>query len=91
MKPFSRLSVGCTVVGLLLLGANTMLQTYNDVLVFISSLFLLVGAVLGFMAAVKREKGRSKFVGIAAFFVVLFAVCVVDPFLVLRWAMWVKN
>ncbi|PGK51700.1 hypothetical protein CN918_28310 [Priestia megaterium] len=91
MKPFSRLSVGSAVVGLLLLGANAMLQTYNDLLVFIGSLFLLVGAILGFIAAVKQEKGRSKFVGIAAFFAVLFVVCVVDPFLVLRWAVWMKN
>ena len=91
MKSFTRLSIVSAIVALLLFAANVMLQAYNDVLVFVGSLFLIAGAVLGFVAALRQEKGRTKFIGIAAFFVVLFAVSVVDPFLILRWAMWMKN
>jgi len=70
---------------------GTFKGTYYDLFVFIGSLFLLGGMLLGFIAAFRREKGKVKYIGIGVFFIILLAVCVIDPFRIVRLAMWMKN
>jgi len=95
VKTCSWLSFFSAIVGMIFLYANEMIETfkesYYDLFVFIGSLLLFLGMSLGFVAAFRREKGKVKYIGIGVFFIMLLAVCVIDPFRIIRLAMWMKN
>lgn len=66
------------------------MEGYSEIIVFIGSIFILLGAVFGFLAILKKEKGNTKFISIASFFIILFLVTWVDPSHVLRILIWLK-
>lgn len=52
---------------------------------------LLIGMLCSFGAMSKNEKGKSKFLAVAAFFLLSFILAWNDPFQIIRLLTWMKN
>ncbi|MFB8425949.1 hypothetical protein ACFC4S_28445 [Priestia megaterium] len=91
MKTFSIVSVGLCIVGFSLLLSNYLSTKFNEPVVMIGFIAMLVGTIFSFVAFAKNELGFLKFIAAGAFFVVTFLVCALDPFQVIRMMAWLKN
>ena len=91
MKSNSLWSIVFIVLGLLLFGLNWIIEGYSELIVFIGAIVILLGAVNGFIAIFKREKGNAKFISIGSFFIILFLITWFEPLQVIRVMTWLKN
>lgn len=91
MKTFSFTSIGLCVVGFLLLLFNYLNPKFNEPLVMVGFVAMLVGTIFSFVAFAKNEAGFLKFIAAGAFFVVTFLVCALEPFQIIRMMAWLKN
>lgn len=91
MKAFSFTSMGLCIVGFVLLLINYLNAKFNEPLVLIGFIAMLIGTIFSFVAFAKNEAGFLKFIAAGAFFVVTFLICALDPFQVIRMMAWLKN
>lgn len=91
MNSFSIWSLGFIILGIFLFGLNWIIEGYYEPIVLIGVICLLVGLILSFIAIAKKEKGRSKFISLMSFFIVLFLITWLEPFQVIRIMTWLKN
>ena len=91
MNRFSIVSLLTVIAGGACWLYNYSIQDFNERLVFIGFILLLLGVVGGFGAIARGEKGFLKFVPITFFFVLMFLVCWFDPFQIIRMMAWIKN
>mgnify|MGYP001099895080 CR=1 FL=1 len=91
MKAFSFTSMGLCIVGFVLLLINYLNAKFNEPLVLIGFIAMLMGTIFSFVAFAKNEAGFLKFIAAGAFFVVTFLICALDPFQVIRMMAWLKN
>jgi membrane-bound ClpP family serine protease len=83
--------MGLCIVGFVLLLINYLYAKFNEPLVLIGFIAMLVGTIFSFVAFAKNEAGFLKFFAAGAFFVVTFLICALDPFQVIRMMAWLKN
>lgn len=91
MKTFSIWSFVFIVIGILSYLMNWMIDGYSEPFIFIGFILLIIGAIIGFIAIAKKEKGGAKYIPLVTFFVVLFLVSLYEPFQILRVITWLKN
>jgi len=91
LKAFSFTSMGLCIVGFVLLLINYLNAKFNEPLVLIGFIAMLIGTIFSFVAFAKNEAGFLKFIAAGAFFVVTFLICALDPFQVIRMMAWLKN
>ncbi|MED4284867.1 hypothetical protein P4679_23370 [Priestia megaterium] len=91
MRTFSIISVGLCIVGFALLLSNYLNTKFNEPVVMVGFVAMLLGTIFSFVAFAKNELGFLKFIAAGAFFVVAFLVCALDPFQVIRMMAWLKN
>jgi len=91
LKAFSFTSMGLCIVGFVLLLINYLNAKFNEPLVLIGFIAMLMGTIFSFVAFAKNEAGFLKFIAAGAFFVVTFLICALDPFQVIRMMAWLKN
>ncbi|WP_067724526.1 hypothetical protein [Oceanobacillus damuensis] len=88
MKSNSIWSIVFIIFGLLSFGLNWMIEGYSELIVFVGAIFILLGAIFGFIAIFKNEKGSIKFISLVSFFIILFLITWYEPFQVLRIVTW---
>ncbi|RDU38105.1 hypothetical protein DRW41_00595 [Neobacillus piezotolerans] len=91
MKSYSILSLVFIIVGLLSSILNWLIEGYSEPIVLIGVILIFLGAVFGFIAIFKKEKGYTKFISIVSFFIILFLITWFEPLQVLRILTWLKN
>jgi len=91
LKTFSIISVGLCIVGFALLLSNYLNPKFNELVVMVGFIAMLVGTIFSFLAFAKNEAGFLKFIAAGAFFVVTFLVCALEPFQVIRMMARLKN
>lgn len=91
MKPFSLLSFGFIVLGLLLFGVNWIMEGYTEFIVLLGFVFLCVGIVLSIIAIAKQEEGILKFISLISFFIILFLTTWFQPLEFIRITTWLNN
>ncbi|WP_318246848.1 hypothetical protein [Bacillus norwichensis] len=91
LKSRSIWSIVCIISGLLCFGLNWIIEDYSELIVFIGTIFISLGAIFSFIAIFKKEKGSMKFVSLVSFFIILFIITWFEAFQALRTVTWLKN
>lgn len=91
METFSLSSIVFIVLGLLFWGLNWLSEGYNEFIVLIGIIMLLIGFIMSLMAIFKKEKGSIKFISFILIFTILLTVTLLEPFQVLRLLTWLKK
>ena len=91
MKKLSIFSILFALMGLLLIGSSYIYTNSFELLMLLGFIALLIGLLSSFVAMIKREQGRTKFIAVAAFFVTGFVIAWFEPFQILRMLTWIKN
>ena len=91
MKWLSILSFVFTIVGLLLFWSSYVFTDLFEPLMIAGFVFLIVGSIFCFGAILRSEKGKVKFLSVAALFLLSFIMAWNKPFQILRLLTWIKN
>lgn len=90
-KSYSAASFALIICGLLALAVNWMASDVNEIAVLTGYILLLLGAVCGFLAFVKREAGVMKGLAVALFFVMLLGHVLIEPWMPVYILTWLGN
>ncbi|MCK1992112.1 hypothetical protein GW626_17305 [Peribacillus muralis] len=90
MKNLSRWSIVFAVIGTAAFGCYFVNPKAFDFLIFGFG-SLLLGLILSFGAMFKNEKGKTKFLAVAVFFLFGFFLVWNEPFQVIRLLTWMRN
>ncbi|WP_458354539.1 hypothetical protein [Peribacillus frigoritolerans] len=91
MKRLSNWSIVFAVIGTLSFSCSLAFSKASALLWFSGFGALLIGMLCSFGAMYKNEKGKSKFLAVAAFFLLSFILVWNEPFQIVRLLTWVKN
>ncbi|WP_260286638.1 hypothetical protein [Peribacillus aracenensis] len=91
MKSLSNWSIVFAVIGTLSLCCSLALPTASEMLMISGFGSLLIGMLCSFGAIYKNEKGKLKFLAVAAFFLLSFILVWNEPFQILKLLTWMKN
>ncbi|MDQ0217906.1 hypothetical protein ELQ35_00225 [Peribacillus cavernae] len=91
MKRLSNLSIIFAVIGVLLFVFASFFPNSFEALIASGFGFLFIGLLLSFGAMFKREKGKTKFLSVVAFFLFSFIIAWNEPFQIVRLLTWLKN
>ncbi|TKH00236.1 hypothetical protein FC682_24370 [Peribacillus simplex] len=91
MKTLSNWSIVFAVIGTLSLCCSFALPKASELLMISGFGALLIGMLCSFGAMFINEKGKSKFLAVAAFFLLSFILVWNEPFQIVRLLTWMKN
>ncbi|MGE7183927.1 hypothetical protein ACQKKK_07925 [Peribacillus sp. NPDC006672] len=91
MKRLSYWSIVFAVIGTVSLGCSFVFPKAFELLMVLGFGALLIGMFFSFGAMFKSEKGKSKFLAVAAFFLLSFILVWNEPFQIVRLLTWMKN
>ncbi|MGE8017320.1 hypothetical protein ACQKOM_00165 [Peribacillus frigoritolerans] len=91
MKSLSNWSIVFAVIGTLSLCCSLALPKASELLMISGFGALLIGMLCSFGAMFINEKGKSKFLAVAAFFLLSFILVWNEPFQIVRLLTWMKN
>lgn len=91
MKNLSSWSIGFAVMGAAAFGFSFVSKEAFDFLMVFGFGALLLGMLLSFAAIFKNEKGKTKFLAVAAFFLLSFILVWNEPFQIIRLLTWMRN
>ncbi|MBL3645984.1 hypothetical protein JMN23_26990 [Bacillus sp. RHFB] len=91
MKRLSNWSIVFAVIGILSFCCSLAFSKTSDLLMISGFGALLIGMLCSFGAMYKKEKGNSKFLAVAAFFLLSFILVWNEPFQIVRLLTWMKN
>ncbi|ETI70540.1 hypothetical protein [Neobacillus vireti] len=91
MKWFSKLSVLFAIIGVLLFCSSYLFTELFEPLMTSGFGLLIVGSLLCFGAIFRSEKGKVKFLSLAALFLLSFIIVWSEPFQFVRLLTWMKN
>lgn len=91
MKRLSNWSIVFAVIGTLSFSCSLAFSKASELLLFSGFGALLIGMLCSFGAMYKNEKGKSKFLAVAAFFLLSFILVWNEPFQIVRLLTWMKN
>ncbi|MCY9006871.1 hypothetical protein [Peribacillus frigoritolerans] len=91
MKRLSNWSIIFAVIGLLSFCCSLTFSKAFELLMISGIGALLIGMLCSFGAMYKNERGMSKFLAVAAFFLLSFILVWFEPFQIVRLLTWMKN
>ncbi|SIQ03693.1 hypothetical protein SAMN05878482_101151 [Peribacillus simplex] len=91
MKSLSNWSIVFAVIGILSFCYSFALPKVSELLMISGFGALVIGMLCSFGAIFKNEKGKSKFLAVAAFFLLSFILVWNEPFQIVRLLTWMKN
>ncbi|CAH0293541.1 hypothetical protein [Peribacillus simplex] len=91
MKSLSNWSIVFAVIGTLSFCCSLALPTASELLMISGFGALVIGMLCSFGAMYKNEKGKSKFLAVAVFFLLSFILVWNEPFQIVRLLTWMKN
>ncbi|MDW7615557.1 hypothetical protein SC499_12685 [Peribacillus simplex] len=91
MKRLSNWSIVFAVIGAVSFGCFFVFPKAFEPLMAIGFGALLIGMLFSFGAMYKNERGMSKFLAVAAFFLLSFILVWNEPFQIVRLLTWMKN
>ncbi|TKH11881.1 hypothetical protein FC678_11025 [Peribacillus simplex] len=91
MQTLSNWSIVFAVIGTLSLCCSFALPKASELLMISGFGALLIGMLCSFGAMFINEKGKSKFLAVAAFFLLSFILVWNEPFQIVRLLTWMKN
>ncbi|MDV7767072.1 hypothetical protein [Peribacillus sp. CSMR9] len=91
MKRLSNWSIVLAVIGAVSFGCSFVFPKAFEPLMAIGFGALLIGMLFSFGAMFKSEKGKSKYLAVAAFFLLGFILVWNEPFQIVRLLTWMKN
>lgn len=91
MKKFTSWSLAVSLMGILIFSSSYVFSQTMEILSFVGFFLFSVGVLLGFIAMFRKEKGKSKYLPVIAYFVLGLIVVWKDPFKVVWLLTWMKN
>ncbi|CAH0268257.1 hypothetical protein SRABI96_03618 [Peribacillus sp. Bi96] len=91
MKSLSNWSILFAMIGTLSFCCSLALPKASGLLMISGIGALLMGMVCSFGAMYKNEKGKTKFLAVAVFFLLSFILVWNEPFQIVRLLTWMKN
>ncbi|SNT45073.1 hypothetical protein SAMN05444672_12524 [Bacillus sp. OK838] len=91
MKRLSNWSIVLAVIGILSFCCSLAFSKASDLLMISGFGALLIGMLCSLGAMYKSEKGKSKYLAVAAFFLLGFILVWNEPFQIVRLLTWMKN
>ncbi|MBT2601808.1 hypothetical protein J7E55_01875 [Bacillus sp. ISL-53] len=91
MKRLSNWSIVFAVIGILSFCCSLAFSKASELLMISGFGALLIGMLCSLGAMYKNERGMSKFLAVAAFFLLSFFLIWNEPFQIVRLLTWMKN
>jgi hypothetical protein len=91
MKSLSNWSIVFALIGTLSFCCSLASPKNSEPLMISGFCALLIGMLCSFGAMYKNEKGKSKFLAVAAFFLLSFILVWNEPFQIVRLLAWMQN
>ncbi|MGG4266099.1 hypothetical protein [Peribacillus simplex] len=91
MNRLSNWSIVFAVIGAVSFGCSFVFPKAFELLIVLGFSALLIGMLFSFGAMFKSEKGKSKFLPVAAFLLLGFILVWNEPFQIVRLLTWMKN